>query len=312
MLHHVPELATASAERRTNIARWAAHLYPSDPSWPIHLKPDMLTEWFAVTQLTQTPELADLLRLMTPPQEVALLVLLAHASDQMSEAVQLFADVVAADIPRLAEAGVAAAQTASTGRRGLDGALANLINEVSWSADALGPVENQLTDRLPRTRAAVGEARVQIARRDDNAATLAMALTDFVVRLVGLGRNQEALTAAEEAVGLYRPLARDNPAHQPDLARALNYLGNCLGGLGRDSEALAVTEQAVGLYQQFARDNLAYQPDLARALINLGIRLDRMGRDSEALAVTEQVRRLVPATRPRQPRLPARPRRDAG
>ena len=83
VLRRVPELAKASAERRANIARWAAHLYPSDPPWPIQIKPDMLAEWFAVTQLTQTPELAGLLRVMTPAQKAALLVLLAHASDHI-------------------------------------------------------------------------------------------------------------------------------------------------------------------------------------------------------------------------------------
>jgi hypothetical protein len=53
MLHHIPELASASPERRANIARWAAHLYPGpgDPAWPIQIKPDMLAEWFAVSQV---------------------------------------------------------------------------------------------------------------------------------------------------------------------------------------------------------------------------------------------------------------------
>ena len=127
VLRRVPELAKASAERRANIARWAAHLYPSDPPWPIQIKPDMLAEWFAVTQVTQTPELAGLLRVMTPAQEAALLVLLAHASDHIPQAVQLFADIVAADTTRLAEAGVAAALTASAGQWRLDGELARLI-----------------------------------------------------------------------------------------------------------------------------------------------------------------------------------------
>ena len=181
----------------------------------------MLAEWFAVTQLTKTPELAGLLRVMTPAQKAALLVLLAHASDHIVQAVQLFADIVAADTTHLAEAGVAAALTASAGRRPLDGELASLIRQAIWSADALSRVGDQLTESLPRTRAAVAEAQVKIARADSDAADLATALDKFRARLAELGRHQEALAAAEEAVGLWCPLAQDNPAHQPHFATAL-------------------------------------------------------------------------------------------
>jgi tetratricopeptide (TPR) repeat protein len=244
-LRSVPELATASAERRANISRWAAHLYPADPSWPIQLKPDMLAEWFVVTQITRTPELAGLLRAMNSTQEAALLVLLAQASDRMSQAVELFADIVAADTTRLAEAGVVAALAASTGRRRLDGALANLIGRATWSADTLDRVDDQLTESLPRTRAAVAEARVQLARTDTDAADLASALHNLGNRLDGLGRYQEALAAAEESVGLWRPIAQANPARQPDLASALSSLGNHLLMLGPHQEALAAAEESV-------------------------------------------------------------------
>jgi hypothetical protein len=270
VLRHVPELATAPAERRANIARWAAYLYPGDPQWPIQLKPDMLTEWFVVTQLIQTPELADLLPVMTSIQQVALLVLLAHASDHMSEAVQFFAAIVAADTTRLTEAGVAAALTASTGRSRLDDALADVIGGASWSGDALDLVESQLTDRLPRTRVAVSEARVQIARKDDNAFRLALALDSLGNRLDEVGRDQEALAATEEAVSLWRPIARGNPAHQPALALVLNSLGVHLIRVGRDQEALTAAEEAVGLWRQLIRDGRSYQRELAMALTNLG------------------------------------------
>ena len=288
VLRCVPELAEAPAERRANIARWAAQLYPSDPPWPLQIKPDMLAEWFAVTQVTQTPELAGLLRVMTPAQEVALLVLFAHASDHIVRAVQLFADIVAADTTRLAEAGVAAALTASAGRRRLDGELASLISQAVWSADALGRIKDKLTERLPRTWVAVGEALVKIARAEGDAADLAAALQNLGIRLGALGRYQEALAAAEESVGLWRPLARDNPAYQPDLARALHSLGDRLGGLGRHLEALPVGEESVGLWRPLARDNPAHQDELARALHCLGNRLDALGRHQDGLAAAEE------------------------
>ena len=266
VLSRVPELAKASTERRANIAQWAAHLYPSYPPWPIQIKPDMLAEWFAVTQLTKTPELAGLLRVMTPAQKAALLVLLAHASDHIVQAVQLFADIVAADTTHLAEAGVAAALTASAGRRPLDGELASLIRQAIGSADALSRVGDQLTKSLPRTRAAVAEAQVKIARADSDAADLAMALANLGRTFTDLGRQQKALAAAEEAIGLSRLLAQDNPAHQPDLAIALTNIGVHLTGLGRHQEALAAAEEAVGLWRPLAQDNPAHQPHFATAL----------------------------------------------
>jgi tetratricopeptide (TPR) repeat protein len=288
VLRYVPDLATASDERRANIVRWAAHLYPNDPPLPIKLKPDMLAEWFVVTQVTHTPALVRLQQAMTPTGEVALLVLLAHASDHIPQAVQLFADIVAADTIGLAGAGVAAAMTASTGRRMLDESLARVIGRVTWSSDALDRVEDQLTDQLPRTWAAATKARVEVARRDDNAADLACALGNLGIRLSSIGRDQEALAAAEEAVGLFRALARDNLAHQPDLARALSNLGSMLNGMGRNREALADSEEAVSLLRALGRDNPAHQPDLAMALTNLGIVLSRAGRAREALAAAEE------------------------
>lgn len=158
LLRSVPELAMASAERLANIARWAAHLYPGDPPWPLQIKPDMLAEWFAVTQMTQTPDLAGVLRALTSAPEDSLLVLLAHASDHIDQAVQLFASVVAADVARLAVAGVTAALTASTSQWRLDDELARLIGQATWSADALGPVEDLLTGGLPRTQAVGGRS----------------------------------------------------------------------------------------------------------------------------------------------------------
>jgi hypothetical protein len=190
LLRRVPELATASAERRANIAWWAAYLYPDDPSWPIQVKPDMLAEWFVVGELTQTPELVDLVQAMTPAQKATMLLLLAHASDQVPQAVQLFADIVTADVSRLAEAGVAAAVTATSGQRRLDGELASLIQHASWSTDALRRVENQLTGHLVRTWAAVTEVRVQIASVDHDTAYLSVALYNLGIRLGELGRDK--------------------------------------------------------------------------------------------------------------------------
>ena len=62
-----------------------------------------------------------------------------------------------------------------------------------------------------------------------------------------MGRRQEALAPAEEAVRLYRELAETNPAFLPDLASALTNLGNRYSEVARRHEALAPAEEAVRL-----------------------------------------------------------------
>jgi tetratricopeptide (TPR) repeat protein len=290
VLGRVPEVAKFPA--LASIARWAARLYPSEPPWPIRIKPDMLAESFVVTQLTDNSALRALPEHMTGAQKAALLELLARASDHTPQAARLFAGIIDADVTALTEAGVAAALAASTGLPRLDSELARLIVQVSWSADALGRIEGQLTGRLPRTQAAAGEIAVKLARADSDAATLADALTILGNRLDDLGRYQEALAATEEAIGLYRPLAEANPVHQPALALALTNLGIRLARLGRYQEALAAVEQAIGLWRRLAEANPAHYPRLATALGNLGRHLGDLGRYQEALAADEEAVRL--------------------
>ena len=66
--------------------------------------------------------------------------------------------------------------------------------------------------------------------------------------LSALGRREAALQAAEEAVALYRELARARPdAFTPDLAMSLNNLANMLSDLGRREAALQAAEEAAEL-----------------------------------------------------------------
>ena len=94
-------------------------------------------------------------------------------------------------------------------------------------------VEAQLAGRLPQTQAAIAGTLVTNARNEGDVPGLARALDNLGARLRRLGRYPEALAAGEEAVGLWRPLARDNPAYQSGLTRALTNLGNRQAVLGR-------------------------------------------------------------------------------
>ncbi len=84
------------------------------------------------------------------------------------------------------------------------------------------------------------------ADRATDDAEQARALGMWGLALSALGRREEALRATQEAVGIYRRLAQENPqAFLPDLAMSLNNLGNRLSALGRREEALAACEEAV-------------------------------------------------------------------
>ena len=87
----------------------------------------------------------------------------------------------------------------------------------------------------------------------------------------------------------------------PDLALALNNLGNEFSSVGRLQEALAPTEEATQLYRDLAAANPALVPNLAAALTNLGIHYSGVGGHRQALAPAEeavQLRRELAATNP--------------
>ena len=143
-----------------------------------------------------------------------------------------------------------------------------------------------------REFAAVIERILLDAARDDTAR--AGSLNNLANRLSALGRREEALAAAEEAVRLYRTLAQARPdAFMPDLAGSLNNLAARLSDLGRREEALAAVEEAVRLYRTLAQARPdAFMPDLAGSLNNLANMLSDLGRREEALAAAEEAVRL--------------------
>lgn len=69
-----------------------------------------------------------------------------------------------------------------------------------------------------------------------------------------VGRLDEAISVAEEAVGLYRPLAERNPdGFRAGLAHSLNNLGGSLKELGRHEEALQALRETLELLQPLAQ-----------------------------------------------------------
>src|SRR4029077_13239119 len=121
------------------------------------------------------------------------------------------------------------------------------------------------------------------AKAADDKETAAQFLNNASAFLSQAGQREAALTAAQEAAGLYRDLARARPeAFTPDLAMSLNNLANRLSDLGRREEALAGALGAAQLYRDLARAHPdAFTPELAATLNNLGNRLSDLGRREE-------------------------------
>ncbi len=161
------------------------------------------------------------------------------------------------------------------------------------------------TQRLARIWRALSESSDQL---DEEAATFAKGrsagwLNNLANRLGDLGRREEALAAAQEAVKLYRTLAAARPdAFTPYLAMSLNNLANQLSALGWREEALAAAQEGADFYRALAAARPdAFTPNLAGSLNNLAGVLSDLGRREEALAAAQEaveLRRALAAAHP--------------
>jgi tetratricopeptide (TPR) repeat protein len=293
VLRRVPELRDATTERLGAITSWIWTLYSALPSPVPRIRPDMIGEWFVVSQLSAHPDLARSLQAgLTDDQAARALGLLARAADRIPAAGPLFAEFASGNLRRHIMAAALAAMTGETGRHLLDAVIAGQLRSAGdWTLDQLTELQNLLPEHvLLRTHVAIADLLVTLYRAlaADNMAhqaSLAWMLDNLGVRLSQLGRHREALEATQEAVTLRRALAADNPAaHQPGLAAALDNLGNGLDRLGRDQEALAARAESVRIYRELASTSPdLYQAEYRRRLGVLRREYDRRGLRDKAI-----------------------------
>ncbi|MGJ6969112.1 hypothetical protein ACSDR0_45205 [Streptosporangium sp. G11] len=157
-----------------------------------------------------------------------------------------------------------------------------------------------MLNRLDQALAVNSEA-VEIARGQDDAPRLALALNNRSCVLADLGpsRQEEALEAASEAVAICAGLAvADSAAHERDLALARHTFCVAATNLGRHEEALAASLQCLNTYRRLHEsDPHRFAGGLAHALTDHGLVRSRRGDHAEALAATaesvEMCRRLA-------------------
>lgn len=278
------------ADKRPAVIRWLAQLYPAESGryWG-SLQPDRVAEYHASQALLRHRlPLAALLAAASPTQQAQLVTVVARAAVAHHNN-----------------------QRPALGVR-LLAALDTALNDAPLAPAAL----RIITPALPYPAANLAALAVRLATEqcahDRDAAEqdpdvfeheLARSLADLSIRLSGVGRRGEAVTATEEAVVLYRRLAsRDPGTFRAELATTLSNLGFWLADVGRWADALTVTEEAVPHFRELAAGNAdQHEPMLARVLSNLGLRLAEMGRWDEAMAAEQealQMRRLLAARDP--------------
>ena len=128
------------------------------------------------------------------------------------------------------------------------------------------------------------------ASRQIEAMERARLLVNLGHNLSFLGRSEEAITATETAIGIYRALLDQEPgAVFPALAMSLNNLGFQLSELGYQLDALQPAQEAVEIYRQLIllRPDL-FNPDFARSLNNLSRCLNAVGQLENALESSKE------------------------
>jgi tetratricopeptide (TPR) repeat protein len=114
-------------------------------------------------------------------------------------------------------------------------------------------------------------------------------LNNLAPRLRALGRRDEALQTAQEAVDIRRRLAEISPDTQlPDLAMSLSNLGGILCDCGRSQEAIQALQEAFAIHDHLARTKPSvFLPYVAGDLNNLCLALSDVGRQEEALEAAQ-------------------------
>ncbi|MEU8890478.1 tetratricopeptide repeat protein [Streptomyces sp. NPDC048442] len=137
----------------------------------------------------------------------------------------------------------------------------------------------------------LGREAMWLARRElvaddgvDTRLALAASLHNLALVTSWHGLHEEALRAADEAVGFFRDIAAEEPdLGRPRLADSLDSLGTRLADLGRPEDALPLSREAVALFRGLDPTG-HHRAELARCLHNMAVRLTDTGRHEEAFA----------------------------
>ncbi|MGI5146852.1 tetratricopeptide repeat protein [Plantactinospora sp. CA-294935] len=291
LLPLLPGLRHSTPELVDRLCTWL-HLYPRVIGfWARPQLPATLAEHLIADALTDNIDLAAAVCLAadTPEHATAVVTVLARAATHTTTAHTATITLLRADPARLLPIAI---RVALAGHGPIDAATATCIDHTDPDWQTAQTLEQLLPDYrnvLNRTQIAIAHGRAAHAPTPTDKAG---ALTTLADALLLASRFGEAVTAATEAVTVWRELAAADPtAHQPYLAHALTGLARTLDRAGRVGEAVTAATESVTIRRELAAaDPTAHQPYLAHALASLARTLDRAGRVGEAVtAATESV-----------------------
>jgi tetratricopeptide (TPR) repeat protein len=126
--------------------------------------------------------------------------------------------------------------------------------------------------RYGKARPAYERALTQ-AKLSGDEADVARTLNNLGILESDQNRMDDARTAYDEALKIYRKLAQANPdTYLPDVATTLNNLGRLHSAQNRMDDARTAYDEALKIWRRLAQANPdTYLPDVAMTLNNLGI-----------------------------------------
>ncbi|MER6162042.1 tetratricopeptide repeat protein [Streptomyces sp. NPDC001868] len=285
----ITTLPGLSARETPSVTAWLASLYPAEKNryWG-SLQPDRVAEYHVSQTLEDSGiALPALLAAGTPAQQTQTITVLARA------AIAHYNTNRTDDSENVLRALDTALDSTPLTRS----VLQNTTSVLPFPSPVTAPLALRLSTALTQADRRQANRILVVSEPGDlgirlvmpNEAERAAALSHHGARLRAVGRWEEALAAAEQAVTIYRPLAAEDPAHESELAASLSGLGMHLSQMGRREEALAAAEQAMVIYRRLAAEDLAaHAPARAATLTTLGMHLSQMGRQEEALAAIGQ------------------------
>jgi Trypsin-like peptidase domain/Tetratricopeptide repeat len=321
ILARVPGIQGLNNDRLTAIAFWLRDLYPASRQFWGSLQPDMLAEHLVAEAVDdQQNLLLSLLGEVDDRQASQALTVLARSAarhpplrERVIEVIRTYPAILGPSAVRVA--------LEVTEHRLLVEALSDVVENHSEQLGLLRAVY----DVIPYPTQVHGQLAVRVA---DHLVTalrssvpsrwdrpvrrrwaggrhppgrdlapvrdLARALSALSVRHQAVGRHDDALRAASEAVKMCEGLVKLEPEEfRADLAASLNNVANCLDELNLRPEALAARRRAETEYRLLAgdlpevfgpADNLRRFADLATVLNNLSTDL----RGAEGFAMAEE------------------------
>ncbi|MDY7104816.1 MAG: tetratricopeptide repeat protein, partial [Actinomycetota bacterium] len=237
LLRLVPGLADATGERRRELALACHRLYhQAGGAWLGGIEPDRVGEHLVATALVDRPEVLTA-ALGTDRPTISLrraLVLLSRATvDHPGDFVEVMAQVGDAQFVQLVDRAVdEASGTIDVDRLFGGETLAATLGDAIMQLPLTPNVLTAASDRLPPANLVISELGLRCSLRlseivrklaasdeDTYAPFLAAVLNNLASFQSAVGRREEALATAEEAVAIRRRLADANPAaYLADLA----------------------------------------------------------------------------------------------